>query len=93
MKEDHEPIKKSIRTNCLPYTEKQGQYLAYIYSYTKVNGRPPAERDMQYFFRVSPPSVHQMLIGLEQKQLIERTPGQPRSVVVLLHPTQLPVLL
>ena len=25
------------------FTEKQGQYLAYIYHYTKVNRQPPAE--------------------------------------------------
>jgi hypothetical protein len=28
------------------YTHKQGQYLAFIYYYTKINGRPPAETDM-----------------------------------------------
>jgi repressor LexA len=31
-------------------TEKQGQYLAFIYYYTKANGRPPAEADMQQYF-------------------------------------------
>jgi len=25
-----------------PYTEKQGQYLAFIYYYAKINGRAPA---------------------------------------------------
>lgn len=25
-------------------TEKQGQYLAFIYYYIKINGRPPAKR-------------------------------------------------
>ena len=33
------------------YTEKQGQYLAFIYNYTKINSRPPAEADMQRYFR------------------------------------------
>ena len=28
------------------YTSRQGQYLAFIYHYTKVNGRPPAEADL-----------------------------------------------
>ena len=28
------------------YTPKQGQYLAFIYYYTKINGQPPAEHDM-----------------------------------------------
>ena len=36
------------------YTEKQGQYLAFIYYYTRVNGRPPAETDMQRYFRFLP---------------------------------------
>lgn len=32
------------------FTEKQGQYLAFIYMYTLVNGRPPAEADLQRYF-------------------------------------------
>ena len=28
------------------YTETQGQYLAFIYYYTKIHGIPPAEADM-----------------------------------------------
>ncbi len=41
------------------YTKKQGQYLAFIYYYTKIHGYPPAEADLQRYFKVSPPSVHQ----------------------------------
>ena len=59
------------------FTTKQGQYLAYIYCYTKINGKPPAEADMQHYFKVSPPSVHQMVVKLESLGLIEHT-----SVVV-----------
>jgi hypothetical protein len=44
------------------YTKKQGQYLAFIYNYTKIKGRPSAEADMQRYFRVSPPTVHQMVL-------------------------------
>jgi len=47
---------------------------------------------MQRFFRVSPPSVHRMVVELERKGLIAREPGQPRSVQVLLAPDDLPVL-
>lgn len=36
------------------YTPRQGQFLAFIYYYTKLNGVPPAEADMQRYFRVSP---------------------------------------
>jgi len=39
------------------FTPKQGQYLAFIYAYTRLHRRPPAEADMQQYFRVSPPSV------------------------------------
>jgi hypothetical protein len=40
------------------YTKTQGQYLAFIYYYTKIHGIPPAEADMQRYFEVSGPSVH-----------------------------------
>jgi DNA-binding MarR family transcriptional regulator len=74
------------------FTAKQGQYLAFIYAYTRVLGRPPAEADLQRHFRVSPPSVHQMLLTLERKGLIRRTPGAARSIVLLVGPENLPVL-
>ncbi len=48
------------------FTEKQGQYLAFIWAFTQINARPPAERDMQRFFNVTPPSVHQMILTLER---------------------------
>jgi repressor LexA len=73
-------------------TAKQGQYLAFIYYYTKVNGRPPAEADMERYFRVTPPSVHQMVLTLEANGLIERTPGQGRSIRLLLSREELPDL-
>ena len=72
------------------YTQKQGKYLAFIYYYTKINGRPPAEADMQRHFKVSPPSVHQMVLALERRGFIERIPGQPRSISVLLSKEKLP---
>jgi len=75
-----------------PYTGKQGQYLAYIHAYTKLHRRPPAEADMQAYFGVSPPSVHSMVLQLEQRGLIRRRAGQPRSIEVLLPPEQLPAL-
>ena len=74
------------------YTDKQGQYLAFIYYYTKLNGRPPAETDMQRHFRVTPPSVHQMVVTLEANGFIERIPGQGRSIRLLIPREQLPEL-
>src|SRR3954469_23787683 len=74
------------------FTDRQGQYLAFIDAYTRVTGRPPAESDIQRRFGVSPPSVHQMVLTLEQLGLIRRRPGVARSIEVLLAPEHLPVL-
>ena len=70
----------------------KGQYLAFIYAYTRVLGRPPAEADLQRHFGVSPPSVHQMILTLERAGLIRRQPGVARSIEVLIAPEELPVL-
>jgi Mn-dependent DtxR family transcriptional regulator len=74
------------------YTPKQGQYLAFIYAYTRVLGRPPAEADIQRYFNVTPPTVHQTLITLERIGLIRRKPGVARSIELLVSPESLPVL-
>jgi Mn-dependent DtxR family transcriptional regulator len=74
------------------FTEKQGQYLAFIYTYALVNGQAPAEADMQRFFGVSPPSVHRMIVELEARGLIRRVPRQPRSIENTLPPDELPSL-
>ena len=34
------------------FTDTQGQYLAFIDAYMRVNGRPPAEADIQRHFHV-----------------------------------------
>jgi DNA-binding MarR family transcriptional regulator len=74
------------------FTPRQGQFLAYIHAYTLVNGRPPAEADMMWFFHVTPPSVHQMVLTLERAGLVSRQPSVPRSIVVLLDRSALPEL-
>ena len=74
------------------FTEKQGQYLAFIYMYALVNGRPPAEADMQRYFRVTPPAVHDMVVMLESQGFISREPGKPRSIRLLLSREELPDL-
>jgi Mn-dependent DtxR family transcriptional regulator len=74
------------------FTDRQGQYLAFIDAYTRVQGRPPAEADMQRHFCVTPPSVHQMVLTLERAGLIRRQPGLARSIEVLVDPERLPVL-
>ena len=75
------------------FTAKQGQYLAYIHLYTRLHRRPPAETDMREYFRVSPPSVHQMVLTLERAGFIRRLPRTARSIELLIEPTQLPDLL
>jgi Mn-dependent DtxR family transcriptional regulator len=75
-----------------PFTEKQGQYLAFIYAYTKLHRRAPAEADMQSYFEVTPPSVHRMVVELELRGLLRRQPGQARSIQLLIEPEALPVL-
>ena len=75
------------------FTPKQGQYLAFIHLYTRLHRRPPAETDMQQYFQVSPPSVHQMVLTLERAGFIKRTPRTPRSIELLIDPKQLPELM
>ena len=44
-----------------PFTAKQGQYLAFIYNYTKIHCQAPAESDLERYFQVSPPAIHDMI--------------------------------
>ena len=74
------------------YTATQGQYLASIYYYTRIHGVPPAEADMQRYFKVSPPAVHAMIVTLERRGFIRRIPGRSRSIQLLLGRDRLPDL-
>lgn len=74
------------------FTEKQGQYLAFIHTYTLLHRRPPAEADFQRFFQVTPPTVHQMIIQLERLGLISRVPGRARTIAVTLPDDEVPPL-
>jgi len=82
----------SIPQSKPPFTDTQGQYLAFIHHYTLINRRPPAEADMEAYFRVTPPSVHRMVVELERRGLIRRIPRQPRSIQLRLSPEVLPPL-
>ena len=75
------------------FTPKQGQYLAFILLYSRLHRRAPAEADMQEYFRVSPPSVHQMVLTLERVGFIKRQPRTARSIELLVDPRDLPELL
>jgi Mn-dependent DtxR family transcriptional regulator len=74
------------------FTAKQGQYLSFIYYYTKINRQPPAEADMVQYFGVSAPSVHQMVVTLEKNGLISRVAGRRRSIKIVLPREELPDL-
>jgi DNA-binding MarR family transcriptional regulator len=74
------------------YTERQGQFLAYIHQYSILNGCAPAEADMQRFFQITPPSVHSMVLTLDRRGLIRRVPGQARSITLIVSPESLPPL-
>jgi hypothetical protein len=54
--------------------------------------RAPAEIDMQRYFKVSPPSVHQMVLTLEREGFISRQLGVARSIEMLIEPERLPLL-
>ena len=55
-------------------------------------GRAPAEADLQRFLRSTPPTVHQMILKLEEKGLISRVPGEARSVKLLVGREEIPRL-
>jgi Plasmid pRiA4b ORF-3-like protein/LexA DNA binding domain len=72
------------------FTPTQGRYLAYIHAYTNLHGYPPAESEIATAMCVSPPSVNQMVKMLEKKGLIQRQPGQPRSIRVSVPDDEIP---
>jgi Mn-dependent DtxR family transcriptional regulator len=74
------------------FTHRQGQFLAFIHLYRRLHKRGPAELDMVKFFRVTPPSVHGMVVKLEDLGLITREPGVPRSVQVAIPVSEIPPL-
>jgi hypothetical protein len=58
----------------------------------RMNGRAPAEADMETYFRVTPPSVHRMIVELERRGLIRRVPRQARSIQLCLSAQEIPSL-
>ena len=74
------------------YTSRQGQFLAFIYYYTKLNGESPSELDMARYFKITAPSVHRMVVVLQERGFITRTAGQARSICLLLSREELPEL-
>lgn len=75
-------------------THRQGQFLAYIHEHIKRSpaGLAPTHAAMQRFFRLTPPSVNSMLIRLEQRGFIRRTPGVARAIEINIDPDLIPPL-
>lgn len=74
------------------FTEKQGQFLAFVYAYTQINGVPPAEADLRRYFQTTAPTIHNMIKRLDTLGLVSRVPGRGRTLEVQVDPKQLPVL-
>jgi repressor LexA len=90
---DHTAARSAVEPKPVAnYTPKEGRYLAYIYYYTKLHRQAPAESDMETYFRVSRPTVHDMIEKLAKRGFISREPGKPRSIRLLLTRDQLPDL-
>ena len=85
-------VRSRVATRKARFTAKQGQYLAFIYYFTKIHRQPPAEADLRQYFNVSPPAVHEMILTLERHGFISRVPGKARSIQLLVSRTELPEL-
>jgi len=87
-----QPAPRPDPTAAPKFTKKQGQYLAFIYHYTKVHRVAPSEADLERYFQVSPPSIHEMVKTLERNCLIKKIPRQARSIQLLVAEEHLPRL-
>jgi len=74
------------------FTDRQGPYLDFIHACRKLHRRAPAETDFQAYFRVTPPTAHLMIVTLADRGLIERRPGEARTITLLVSPEDLPPL-
>jgi hypothetical protein len=74
----------------MPPTPTQQAYIDFIRKYVDLHRRSPAEAEMQAFFGVTPPTVHQMVVTLTEKGFISREPGKPRSICLVAQPHATP---
>jgi hypothetical protein len=61
-------------------TLRQREYLRFIQSYMDRYRVAPSESRIAKHFLVAPPSAHQMVVALEKRGFIVRTPGEARSI-------------
>ncbi|HVS36591.1 MAG TPA: hypothetical protein VMS17_13595 [Gemmataceae bacterium] len=88
----HKDSARKPKARAPAFTHRQGQFLAFIHLYRRLHRRGPAELDMATFFRLTPPSVHGMVVKLEELGLITREPGAARSVRVIVPEADIPAL-
>lgn len=74
------------------YTPEQGQYLAFIFHFTKIDYRLPTDADVQRYFRVSMAAVRDMILSLENEGWVFRPREQPESIAIRLKRDDLPDL-
>jgi hypothetical protein len=72
------------------FTVRQGEYLAFIHSYTMKVGVSPSFEDIARHFGTAPPNVNGMIKTLERRGLLSRSPGVARSLRVLVPAEVLP---
>ena len=85
------PSSKTARATT-GFTRRQGQVLAFIQMYMKLNRQAPAESDIAAYFQITAPSAHRMVETLTKAGLIARQPGKPRFIQLLVTPDALPAL-
>jgi repressor LexA len=74
-------------------TGQQGQFLAYIREYMKLNqGAAPTHAELQRFFNLTPPSVNSMLKRLDDRGFIRRIPRKARAIELTIDPNLIPPL-
>lgn len=76
----------------IQFTQKQGQYLSFIFYYSKLNKKSPAFRDFEIYFESSSASVNSMIKKLVEKRLISKEAGKSRSIELLIERNELPEL-
>jgi hypothetical protein len=72
------------------FAVRQGEYLAFIHSYTTKVGVSPSFEDIARHFGTAPPNVNGMIKTLERRGLLSRIPGTARSLRVLVPAEELP---
>ena len=72
------------------FTPTQGRYLSFIYAYTEGLGVAPAEAEIAEALQVQPSSVSGMLKTMVKKGLIQKKPGEARSIEILVDANVIP---